>query len=231
MASDNGFVPVIGVPLERSISYADDVFPWIVGLAQQGWAFAHQGYNRTDVARNHFAKHLLSDDRFTHLIMLDLDHRHPLNIIQRFASLLAERPDIKILSGLAYRRTKPYEPLMYVKDEKGEYWKLREWAPGAVISVDAVGTPCICIDREVFEALDYPYFWYDYREVAVTEKWITEDITFCESARAAGFRIYVDTRIVSPHLTPGAVDGKVFEEYIERFGEGEENALAIEEAK
>ena len=224
----NEFRPIIGIPMERTISYADTVVPWLLGLAQQGWPFIQQGYTRTDVARNRFAQHLLQDDRFTHLVMLDLDHDHPVGIVHQFGRMLAVRPDIKILSGLAYRRSKPYEPLMYVKDDEGAYYKLREWDRGAIISVDAVGTPCICIAREVFETLEFPWFTYDYSD-AHNDMWITEDIVFCEAARAAGFKIYVDTRMVSPHLTIAKVDGVVFDNYCQEFGL-DENTIEIEEA-
>ena len=61
------------------------------------------------------------------------------------------------------------------------------------------------------------------------DMWITEDISFCEAAKAAGYKIYVDTRIVSPHLTIAKVDGTVFSEYVELAGLNE-NMIDIEEA-
>jgi hypothetical protein len=72
---------LLGVLLERAISHADECFWPLAEIFAQGPAFIKHSYGRTDLVRNDLAKELLKSD-FTHVIMLDIDHTHPANIIQ-----------------------------------------------------------------------------------------------------------------------------------------------------
>ena len=76
------FRPVVGVLMERTMAHADKVFFNLLGIAQQGWPFIRMNYGRTDLVRNKMAEHLLKSN-FSHLIMLDIDHVHPMDIVQR----------------------------------------------------------------------------------------------------------------------------------------------------
>lgn len=65
-------------------------------------------------------------------------------------------------------------------------------------AVEAVGTGCLLVQREVFAHLGAPWFVPD--EVGPNAG-TCEDLNFCDRARAAGYPIYVDTDLVVPHLT------------------------------
>ena len=214
---DKKFRPVIGVPLERTIAHADKVFYNFIGIAQQGYPFIRLNYCRTDLARNRFAVHLLQSD-FTHLVMLDLDHIHPLDIVQRLMVNFVKHPEVKVVGGLNFRRGEPFDPCAYVKGDDGRFYPMSEWDTG-LLRVDAVGTGCIAIAREVFEIIQPPWFYNDYSKV-MDDVWPGEDMGFCLKCRDAGIDLYVDTTITSPHLIDAVVDEEAYRAYIADKGLG-----------
>lgn len=204
--------PVIGVPLERSISHADKVFYNFLGIAQFGFPFIKQGYTRTDLARNRFALHLLQSD-FTHLVMLDLDHIHPVDIVQRLLNNVVKYPDVKIVGGLNFRRGEPYDPCAFIRGGDGKYYPIAQWEPNCLLQVDAVGTGSIVIHRDVFLQIEPPWFWNDYSKV-MEDAWPGEDMGFAEKCHQAGIKMYVDTSVTSPHLIDAVVEEDSFRTFI-----------------
>lgn len=195
--------PILGVPLERTIAHADKVFYNFIGIAQQGWPFIQVSYGRTDLARNRMALHLLASD-FTHLIMLDLDHTHPINIVQRLMNHFVVNPERKVVGGLNFRRGEPYDPCAFIKGDDGKFYPIADWTPG-LMQVDAIGTGCIAIAREVFEQIEPPWFYNDYSRV-MEDVWPGEDMGFSEKCLKAGVKMWVDTTLTSPHLIDAVVD-------------------------
>ena len=51
------------------------------------------------------------------------------------------------------------------------------------------GTGLIVIKREVIEAMDYPYFDFEWKQGA----YLPEDVNFCRKAKAKGFNVAVHT--------------------------------------
>lgn len=202
--------PVIGIPMERAISHADKVFFNFIGIAQHGIPFIKSDYGRTDLGRNRFAIHLLKSD-FTHLIMLDLDHIHPVDIVHRLMRHFHQNPALKIVGGLNFRRGAPFDPCAFIRGDNGSYYAMSQWEKG-LIKVDALGTGCIAIAREVFEQLEPPWFYNDYSKV-LEDIWPGEDIGFAEKCRLAGIDQYVDTTLTSPHIIDSIVDEQVFVDY------------------
>jgi GT2 family glycosyltransferase len=71
-----------------------------------------------------------------------------------------------------------------------------------------VGAGFLLVRKEVYEALEYPYFHDTYltKEVKGTpgiSYFLGEDNYFCMKVQEAGFDIYLDTRIKSPHMAGG----------------------------
>jgi len=206
--------PVVAIPLERSISYSDDVFPWLVAVAQQGWKFLFLPYTRIDTARNRFGLHFLKTDA-THLVMLDIDHRHPFDVVQKLVARVQEDPSRLVVAGLYFRRSQPYDPLMFRVDDTGVY-AIVDWEPGELLQVDGLATGAIIIAREVFERLEFPWFRYVY---AKEDEFPGEDTYFCNQCNAAGIKLWVDTGNQSEHLYPGRINEAVFRAYLERHPE------------
>lgn len=206
----NGITPLIGIPWERSIAHASEVHPWLLGIAQQGFPFIGYGYDRTDVQRNEFAEHLLGESQFSHLVMLDLDHRHPYEAVMQLCASVAEDEARQVVAALSFRRGEPYEPLMY-RLEDDRLISIVEWEPGEVLEVDATGTGAIIISREVFEALPWPWFKYEYPERG---HYPTEDTFFCKLCKEHGIPMHVDTRIRNDHLMTVGVNEEFFRAYV-----------------
>jgi hypothetical protein len=200
----------VGVLHERAMSHADDVFPGFWGIAMNGVPLLHQDYGRTDMVRNRMAMRLLQSN-FTHLLMLDVDHRHPPDIVQRLSRWVLAHPDIEVVGGLNFRRGAPFEPCCFVLGADGKYYAPSEWEEG-LITVDAIGTGSIMISRTVFERMEPPWFWNDYSQVW-EDSWPGEDMGFSANCRKLGIKMYVDTTTTSPHMIDAIVDESSFREY------------------
>ena len=212
--------PIVALPLERATSYSEIVLPWIISIAQQGWAFIDPSYRRTDLARNHACYHLLDNPRFTHVVMLDMDHRHPRDIVGKLCRAVAEDPSRAVVSALTYRRGVPYEPIAWTLNEEGKFEAITEWNEGDVLEVDQCSPACTIISREIFEEVDPPWWMYTYPP----EKFYypTEDVYFAKLCRDNGFKMVVDTRIESEHLGTAFIGEDTFRGYMRLMAEKQE---------
>jgi GT2 family glycosyltransferase len=78
-------------------------------------------------------------------------------------------------------------PLAMKKEKHG--WKPDFNLNEGLNKVDAVGTGCLLVHRDVFQKLDHPYFKYKYNKEGRLIKGL--DFYFCERAKAKGFDTYV----------------------------------------
>lgn len=213
---------MIGLLPERNGVPSADILFDLLAIAQQGYAFARVPYTRTDLARNSLAEHLLKEARYTHILMLDADHRHPVDIVRRLMRWVIEDPQRLVIAGLAFRRGPPYDPCMYFETNNGKVFVPESWKPG-LVQVDLAGTGAILIAREVFERVKRPWFAYDY-SWADSNNYPGEDIWFSRRCREAGIPIYVDTSTVSPHLIEQHVDESTYRSYLEMALAAQEQA-------
>ena len=169
----------------------------------RGYTRIHRPYGRTDLARNQIvaAFRQATTDPNAMLVMLDNDHLHPPGVV---SALTRHDPELGIVAGLTFRRSAPYDPLWYVREEAtGRLLQPAEWEAGNVYECDAAGTGVIGIRRWVFDALEgaghtAPFFRYEYPEGVTWPP--TEDMYFAGLCEKAGIHQYVDTGIISPHL-------------------------------
>lgn len=209
------------VPLLPCLPNAPRVFHRFIGIANQGAPFIGVGYGEIAMQRCKAADYIL-DSHYTHVLMLDHDHEHPFDIVQLLARRVIEDPRRLVVGGLVFRRSAPYDPALYLRDDKGNYYSATQWDRD-IVEVDALSTACVLIHRSVFEHLERPWFFYDYTGAAEGGPgWRrpTEDINFCKKARAAGIRLFVDTTVCSPHLPSDApaVDEEYWRRYVEEHG-------------
>ena len=214
--SYEGITPIISLPLERATSYSEIVMPWVISLAQQGWAFIDPAYRRTDLNRNMACYHLLDNPRFTHLIMLDMDHKHPTDIVMKLLRAVKEDESRAVVSALTFRRGQPYEPIAF-RLEGTKYKAILEWEPGAVLEVDQCSPACTIFSREIFEEIDPPWWAYTYHPERFY--YPTEDIYFSKLCREHGFKQVVDTRIESIHLSTAYVGLDTFRGYLKHVAQ------------
>lgn len=170
---------------------------------------------RVDLARNKAVEAFLKSD-CTHLLMLDCDHRHPADVVERLTRWMVRDPAKQIISGLSFRRGPPYDPTVYRVDEDGTVNAFLSWEPG-LVRADIVGGPCLLVSRDVYETIPAPWFAFRY-ENAEMGLYPGEDIYFSLKCGEYNFPIYVDTTCVSPHATEAWVDEKMYRAYIESRG-------------
>lgn len=129
------------------------------------------------------------------LLFLDIDMIYPRNFIYH---LLAARADV--VSPLYFKKAPPYAPVCAHRrsDDRQLLVPLLEYERG-VVEVDVTGCGGMLIRREVLEKIGHPWFAYDVYE-PTGEMTVSEDVTFCEKVKAAGFKVCVDTRIVAGHI-------------------------------
>lgn len=179
------------------------------------------GYNqiiwpsqRVDVNRNNIVKQFLehSKDDNDVLVMLDSDHAHPADIVERLVA-----HNVGVVGALAFTRGAPYMPCWFMRIDNG-WHPGAEWEPG-LIPCDAVGTGAIAIRRWVFKKLDEfdsemggSYFQCVY-PASMTVPTPSEDMYFAGACYLAGIKHHVDATLVTPHLMTAAVDQEYFEAY------------------
>lgn len=213
---------LIGVPMERNI--LEPSFWSFIELAQQGYAFVRRPYDRIDVTRNRMAQHLLDSQEFTHLLMLDMDHQHPHDIVRRLVRWWMKDPEKKVIAGLNFRRNEPYDPLVWFRGPDGQQYHAVDW-PEGLLRCDVVGTGAMLVHRSVFEAIPGPWFMNDYSKVPELDSWPGEDIGFCKLCGEAGISIWCDTTTTSPHLSMTAVGQDTYRAYVAAYPELAESEL------
>lgn len=130
-------------------------------------------------------------------------------LVARYDELKVEFPDTPIMvGGLCFRRVPPHQPTMYMREQPtaGLYNFLEKWSTD-VVEVDATGMAFVLIEQAVFEAvMGGPMLsaeerlarppWLHFEWTA----YMGEDIGFCQKAKDAGARIFVDTTIEIGHV-------------------------------
>jgi GT2 family glycosyltransferase len=145
-----------------------------------------------DRARNSLVDQMLNHPlNPTHIFFLDADIVPASDTLMQ---LLRHR--LPIVSGLYRKRLPPHEPLAFLR--KGRALKPIAVKGPRLKQADVVGGGCLLIRREVFEKIRGPWFTSEWRD----DGHLSEDFSFCEKARKAGYKILVDTAVKPSHLEP-----------------------------
>jgi hypothetical protein len=176
----------------------------------EAWTPIWCQYGRTDVVRQGVCEVFLkqSSNPTDTLVMLDIDHEHPANIIRA----LVDR-NVPVVVPLMFRRGEPYQVCAFRADELGTLHHLATFPPG-LHRMDAVGGGALAIQRRALlqlrEAGHEWFFKYDYNPGLQSP---SEDLYFSKICREAGVEMYVDTTIETPHITLGLIDRKTHDDY------------------
>jgi hypothetical protein len=141
-----------------------------------------------DHCRNVIANEFLATD-CTHLLMVDSDVVPPNDVVNMIDN------DVPVCS--AYARVNidgELIPIGVTKNENGYHHDYKHSKAG-LHKVDAVGTGCILIKREVFEQLERPFFRFQYDNDGILVK--GEDFAFTERVKD----VYFDSRYKCKHYT------------------------------
>lgn len=193
---------LVGVPLGKFGN--NHAFQYFWNIAKQGWPLI-EGIPpdpRLDVQRNIMAAKAEKSGA-THLCLLDADHLHPADIVNRFAEHVIADSEKKVICGYQFRRHPPFNPCVYRYDELGN----ADWVyppTGELIKVDGGSAASILINVEVFRQIKPPWWAYTY-ELAERHQYLGTDNYFNQLLRDNGIGIWCDTSITSPHLDNSAV--------------------------
>lgn len=195
------------VPLPKA-GVEDEPFIHFWEIARRGWPHPPFIGGRTDVNRNKVGHWMLLPEqrRYTHVAMLDADHLHQADIVERMARWVMQDRDRLVIGTLNFRRSPPYDPCLFKSNGNGGFVPMYDWQPG-LVETPLMGHGAILISRKVFEQIDPPWWFYPYG-AAADAHYPAEDTGFCHRMRTAGITMYCDTTITSPHLyTVGATAG------------------------
>ncbi len=204
------------IPMERTIQ--DDAFRNFLSIAMHAgamdWIYVGVPYLRVDVARNNIVRTFLQngDEDEDVLVMLDADHMHPVNIIDRLV-----KHEVGVVGALAFKRGAPYDPCVFFRGQDGGLHALKEWGPDdKLVPCTIVGTGAIAIRRWVFRKLahdGYPWPYFQCVYPSNTETLPSEDMFFGIACEQAGIAHHVDVTLCTPHLAMSCVDQSSYDEY------------------
>ncbi len=204
---DDSTVGTIAVPVRDHINSAT-MTSWFMtdytflGKDENVSRFILQG-NILTLQRNEAVQRMNGD----WLLFIDDDMVWQPDVIGRLIASREEH-DLDMLGGLCFRRSDPYQPTLYMREQpdKGAYNYLEDW-PDGVVEVDATGLAFLLIHKRVFEAIaGSPMPTLEERSRMPLPnffRWegtLGEDLRFCQDAKRAGMRIWVDTRIEIGHI-------------------------------
>jgi len=119
----------------------------------------------------------------------------------------AQESGAAIVSGCYFKKLPPHPCVssMFQHPEDPQLLSPIPVEDKGLIACDVIGMGAALIQASVFEAVPAP--WFEYEVYAKTgERTVTEDVPFCRKAKAAGFSIVTDTRLVCGHVRQVEVD-------------------------
>lgn len=156
------------------------------------------------------------------ILFLDSDAQFDGQLLNQLRDL-EDGWDYDIFSAFYVRRGWPPEAIWMKRQADGNY-KNMAVLKETTEEVDAVGLHCCLIRRSVFEALPGPDYFYYPRRTSPTEHRKSEDVAFCEEAKALGFRIGSTSKVRTGHYSLVPTGWETHHEWlnanklIEKFG-------------
>jgi len=147
--------------------------------------------------RNEFARQFLAEG-YEWLLQIDMDVAFPMDTLQKF---LAHGKDV-VFGMYVLNMGKRLHASFYEMNEKKRYAPIGAFGDG-LIEIDAGGTGLCLTHHTVMEAvekLDYgdTFPWFDL--TPTQGGWYSEDFTFCQRIKEAGYKIYGDCDIETGHI-------------------------------
>ncbi len=122
----------------------------------------------------------------SHVLFIDSDMRFPQDMIGRLL-----KHDLDIVATNCARRRMPTGPTAQIYKENGDrelVWTMPEST--GLQEIGSVGMGVMLIKKRVFAKLSEPWFETPWRHDK--RGYIGEDVFFCNKARDAGFKIWID---------------------------------------
>lgn len=135
-----------------------------------------------------------------YLWFVDDDTVPPPNTARRLIYVLDNHPDIKAIGGVYCTKGEPAQPVIFRGMGSGSFW---HWKVGDVFEVTGIGAGCLMINVDVFKKLEKP--WFEFKQYYSTDPkqpsiYISEDISFCNKVRDAGYKIFAHGGVLCDHF-------------------------------
>lgn len=151
--------------------------------------------NLMDWERNNLVMEMLKDKDASHLFLVDADVIMPQDGLMR---MMKDEKDI--VTGLYFQRPFPHSPVAF-KKSGDKYVPFEDYKQNELNEIDAAGTGCLLIRREVLEKMKdklpkqngVPQFF-------TSHPGLSDDSYFFEKAKETGFKTFVDTNVKCGHV-------------------------------
>lgn len=219
--------PVVFTPTARSlmeIGWGDRTT-----VAKEAHGFAEIGFHwathfpRVDALRDASADLALREG-FTHLLFLDADMVWPTDVIER----MLRHYDAGIVGGLYCLKGPPYAPVALADEVPVDGSSIRHYAfqteyGRALVPVNVLGMGCTLVPVQVFRDLGARP-WFEYGNDDLGWPLVSEDVTFCQRAQAAGYPILFDPTVKCGHVNVQVIDERFHKRYQQSVKETETRA-------
>lgn len=158
--------------------------------------------------RNMAVAEFLADRECTHLFFVDDDVYVPRDVIGKL--LDANRA---IVGGCypSYKNINDLEVEIYIVawDERGR--RVPKWFRG-LRRMNAVGTGCMLIRRDVFDRIEFPWFRWGEHFIEGRYQQQSDDLDFCDRAKKAGLEVWASGDVRCGHVKSVDIANFVTEE-------------------
>ena len=145
-----------------------------------------------------------------YVFWLDSDMVFEPDTLERMLKTVQER-DIDILTGLYFRRVKPYSPVLFDKLDIQRNicsWSEFKEIPDDVFEIGGCGFGCVLTETSVFLSVQSKH-----GNMFAPMGNNGEDIAFCWRARDCGYKIYCDPTVICGHIGKIIVDEKFYQAF------------------
>lgn len=170
------------------------------------------GFPRVDAMRDSAMAQAL-EDGFTHVLFLDADMVFPSNVLER----MLRHHDAGIVGGLYCIKEPPFSPVALGKHVKQEgsnvdYFEFETNYDTALVDVNVLGMGCTLVPVEVVRRIGARP-WFEYKNDDDGWPRVSEDVPFCQKAKAAGFPILFDPTVKCGHIMLQIIDERFHKRY------------------
>lgn len=151
-------------------------------------------------AREKIVQHA-KDTKSDYILMLDSDMVPPADMVVKMIAHMERCPDMDAVTGMAFKRTAPFQPCFYstVRYNKNtllpELASPIEWpADGGLLKIEGAGMACMMLRTSVFDRLGQAPYFFPLPNMG-------EDLTCCLKMKAKGMQMYVDLTIDVGHVS------------------------------
>ena len=148
------------------------------------------------------------------LMMIDSDMVVPNDALIKFANTVLEGKPLDMVSGMAFKRTPPFQPCFYTKarinpeTKKHELESPIDFPDSGLLPVEGFGMACTFMRMEAVKKIK--------QEINGKPTWffplpgVGEDLSFCIRARMAGIKMYTDLSVNVGHVATMVVSKEHF---------------------